>query len=131
MFFPIQTSISWRHATASGSSTIYYFRFAATRPPTFLGAQNWYYTKGSASVSINYSNKLVYFAYLAWLKSTARILKSGLTLFLAIHDSKYGTTHVLFASTYTAKQLKTIYYCHSYIIPQFGLKKSDRFCAPN
>ena len=28
----------------------------------------------------------------------------------AIHDSKYGTTRVLFASTYTAKQLKTIYY---------------------
>ena len=28
----------------------------------------------------------------------------------AIHDSKYGTTHVLFASTYTAKQLKTMYY---------------------
>ena len=25
-------------------------------------------------------------------------------------DSKYGTTRVLFASTYTAKQLKTIYY---------------------
>ena len=28
----------------------------------------------------------------------------------AIHDSKYSTTRVLFASTYTAKQLKTIYY---------------------
>ena len=28
----------------------------------------------------------------------------------AIHDSKYSTTCVLFASTYTAKQLKTIYY---------------------
>ena len=28
----------------------------------------------------------------------------------AIHDSKYGTTRVSFASTYTAKQLKTIYY---------------------
>ena len=27
-----------------------------------------------------------------------------------IHDSKYGTTRVLFASTYTAKQLKTMYY---------------------
>ena len=27
-----------------------------------------------------------------------------------IHDSKYSTTRVLFASTYTAKQLKTIYY---------------------
>ena len=26
------------------------------------------------------------------------------------HDSKYGTTRVLFASTYTAKQMKTIYY---------------------
>ena len=29
-----------------------------------------------------------------------------------IHDSKYG---VLFASTYTAKQLKTLYYSHSYL----------------
>ena len=28
----------------------------------------------------------------------------------AIHDSKYGTTRVLFASTHTAKQLKTMYY---------------------
>ena len=28
----------------------------------------------------------------------------------AIHDSKYGTTCVLFASTYTAKQMKTMYY---------------------
>ena len=28
----------------------------------------------------------------------------------AIYDSKYGTTRVLFASTYTAKQLKTMYY---------------------
>ena len=27
-----------------------------------------------------------------------------------IHDSKYGTTHVLFASTYMAKQMKTMYY---------------------
>ena len=27
-----------------------------------------------------------------------------------IHDSKYGTTRVLFASTYTAKQMKTMYY---------------------
>ena len=27
-----------------------------------------------------------------------------------LHDSKYSTTRVLFASTYTAKQLKTIYY---------------------
>ena len=31
---------------------------------------------------------------------------------------KYDTTRVLFASTYTAKQMKTMYYCysHSYII---------------
>ena len=27
-----------------------------------------------------------------------------------IHDSKYGTTRALFASTYTAKQMKTMYY---------------------
>ena len=27
-----------------------------------------------------------------------------------IHDSKYGTIRVLFASTYTAKQMKTMYY---------------------
>ena len=27
-----------------------------------------------------------------------------------IHDSKYRSTRVLFASTYTAKQLKTLYY---------------------
>ena len=27
-----------------------------------------------------------------------------------IHDSKYGTTRVLFAGTYTAKQMKTMYY---------------------
>ena len=26
-----------------------------------------------------------------------------------IHDSKYGTTHVLFANTYTAKQMKIMY----------------------
>ena len=26
------------------------------------------------------------------------------------YDSKYGTTRVLFASTYTAKQMKTMYY---------------------
>ena len=29
---------------------------------------------------------------------------------VAIHDSKYGTTRVLFARSYTAKQLKTMYY---------------------
>ena len=28
----------------------------------------------------------------------------------AIHDSNYSTTRVLFTSTYTVKQLKTIYY---------------------
>ena len=28
---------------------------------------------------------------------------------------QYGTTRVLFASTYTAKQLKNMYYFHSYI----------------
>ena len=38
---------------------------------------------------------------------------------------KYSTTPVLFTSTYTAKQLKTIYYCHSYIIPQFGNHQID------
>ena len=35
---------------------------------------------------------------------------------VAIHDSKYSTTRVLFASTYTAKQLKTIYYSLSIIL---------------
>ena len=35
----------------------------------------------------------------------------------AIHDdNNYGTTRVLFASTYTARQLKTMYYSHSYCI---------------
>ena len=29
---------------------------------------------------------------------------------------KYGTTRVLFASTYTATQMKTMYYSHSYLI---------------
>ena len=29
------------------------------------------------------------------------------------------------APSYTAKQLKTIYYCHSYIIPQFGNHQID------
>ena len=29
---------------------------------------------------------------------------------VTINDSKYGTTRVLFASTYTAKQIKTMYY---------------------
>ena len=32
-----------------------------------------------------------------------------------IHDSKYGTTRVLFAITYTAKQMKTMYYSVSVI----------------
>ena len=29
---------------------------------------------------------------------------------MRIYDSKYGTTRVLFASTYTGKQMKTMYY---------------------
>ena len=34
---------------------------------------------------------------------------------VALHDDKkYGTTRILFASTYTAKQMKTMYYSHSY-----------------
>ena len=39
-----------------------------------------------------------------------------------IHDSKYGTTRVLFASTYTAKQMKTLYYsliCLCFILRVF------------
>ena len=31
------------------------------------------------------------------------------------NNEKYGTTHVLFVSTYTAKQLRIMYYSHSYI----------------
>ena len=41
---------------------------------------------------------LIFVYCCAWLPATT------------IHNSKYGTTHVVFASTYTAKQLKTMYY---------------------
>ena len=39
-----------------------------------------------------------------------RIIHSLYHIFIAIHDSKYSTNHVLLASTYTAKQLQTMYY---------------------
>ena len=41
---------------------------------------------------------------------------------------KYGTTRVLFAGTYTAKQMKTMYYSHSYnTASKFGIL--DDFCV--
>ena len=36
-----------------------------------------------------------------------------------IHDSKYGTTRVLFDSTYTAKLLKTMYYFFKYLTHRY------------
>ena len=42
-------------------------------------------------------------------------------------DYKYGTTRVLFACTYTAKQMKSVYYYHSYIASRFGI--SFLFCV--
>ena len=50
-----------------------------------------------------------------------------------IHDSKYGTTRVLFASTYTAKWLKTMYYSLNrwIVYPNSQRKQSlqAKFCS--
>ena len=51
----------------------------------------------------------------------------GVSVYISLHDSKYGTIRVLFASTYTAKQLKTIYY--SLIIPIAQITKLHTFVA--
>ena len=44
-----------------------------------------------------------------------------------IHDSKYGTTRVLFASTYTAKQMKTMYYSLNMLNDELSSVDSNTF----
>ena len=45
-----------------------------------------------------------------------------------IHDSKYGTTRVLSASTYTAKQMKTMYYSLIIILFTFQIPSAEPLC---